>query len=79
MTNMYVFYEVANLYDLTRTILYNLSRPQWRVCLGAGLGVDHSYEFIPIVKLVKYLWFSKKKRIHLYEWGSMNLYELATL
>ncbi len=57
MTNLYVFYEVANLYDLTRTILYNLSRPQWRV----GLGVDHSYEFIPIVKLEKYLWFSKKK------------------
>ncbi len=53
MTNMYVFYEVANLYDFTRTILYNLSRPQWRVCLGAGIGVDHSYEFIPIVKLVK--------------------------
>ncbi len=42
-------------------ILYNLSRPQWRVGLGAGLGVDHSYEFIPIVKLEKYLWFSKKK------------------
>ncbi len=38
-TNSYLFYEVANLYDLTCTILYDLSRPQGRVGLGAGLGV----------------------------------------
>ncbi len=37
-TNSYVFYEVAN------SILYNLSKPQWRVGLGAGLGVGHSYK-----------------------------------
>ncbi len=47
-TNSYVFYEVANSYDLTRTILYDLSKPQWRVGLGAGLGVGHSYKFIRI-------------------------------
>ncbi len=44
-TNSYVFYKVANSYDLTGTILYNLSRPQWRV--------GHSYEFIQIGELVK--------------------------
>ncbi len=38
----------TNLYDLTRTILYDLSKPQWRVGLGAGLGVGHSYKFIQI-------------------------------
>ncbi len=27
-TNSNVFYEVANSYDLTRTILYDLSKPQ---------------------------------------------------
>ncbi len=32
-----------NLYDLIRTILYDLSKPQWRVGLGAGLGVGNSY------------------------------------
>ncbi len=32
----------TNSYDLTRTILYDLSKPQWRVGLGAGLGVGHS-------------------------------------
>ncbi len=39
--NSYVFYEVANSYfvHLTCTILYDLSKPQWRVGLGAGLGV----------------------------------------
>ncbi len=41
-TNSYLFYEVANLYDLTCTILYDLSRPQGRVGLGAGLGVGHT-------------------------------------
>ncbi len=38
----------TNLYDLTRTILYDLSKPQWRVDLGAGLGVGNSYKFIRI-------------------------------
>ncbi len=37
----------TNSYDFTRTI-YDLSKPQWRVGLGAGLGVGHSYKFIPI-------------------------------
>ncbi len=27
-TNSYVFYEVANSYDLTHSILYDLSKPQ---------------------------------------------------
>ncbi len=47
-SNLYIFYEVANSYDLTRTILYDLSKPQWRVGLGAGLGVGYSYKFIRI-------------------------------
>ncbi len=51
MTNSFVFYEVANSYDLTRTILYDLSKPQWRVGLGAGFGVGHSYRFIRIGNL----------------------------
>ncbi len=41
-TNLYVFYEAANSYDLT--ILCDLSKPQWQVGLGAGLGVGHSYK-----------------------------------
>ncbi len=32
----------TNSYDLTRTILYDLSKPQWWVGLGAGLGVGQS-------------------------------------
>ncbi len=44
--NSYVFYKVANSYNLIRTILYDLSKPQWQVGLGAGLGVGHSYKFI---------------------------------
>ncbi len=44
--NSYIFYEVANSYDLTRTIYYDLSKPQWWLGLGAGLGVGHSYKFI---------------------------------
>ncbi len=48
----------TNLYDLTRTILYDQSAPQWRVGLG------HSYKFIRIDQLVKYVRFSK------------NMYEL---
>ncbi len=28
-TNSYVFYEVAKSYDLTRTILFHWSKPQW--------------------------------------------------
>ncbi len=35
-----------NSYDLTHTIVYDLSKPQWRVDLGAGLGVGHLYKFI---------------------------------
>ncbi len=46
--NSYIFYEVANLYELVRPHSYNLSKPQWRVGLGAGLGVGHSYKFIRI-------------------------------
>ncbi len=56
MTDSYVFYKVANcmnLYDLTRTILHDLSKPRWWVGLGAGLGVGHSYKFVRIVQLVK--------------------------
>ncbi len=34
-----------NSYDLTRKILYDLSKPQWRVGLGARLGVGHFYKF----------------------------------
>ncbi len=34
MANSYVFYKVDNSHDLTRTILYDLYRPQWRVGLG---------------------------------------------
>ncbi len=54
-TNSYVFYKVANSYDFTHTILYDLSRPRWQV----GLGVGHSYKFIQIVQLVKYVRFAK--------------------
>ncbi len=52
---LYVFYEVANSYDLACTILYDLYRPQWWADLGAGLGVGHSNKFIRIVQLVKYV------------------------
>ncbi len=31
---------------LIRTNSYDLSKPQWRVGLGAGFGVGHSYKFI---------------------------------
>ncbi len=41
-TNSYVFYELANSYDLTCMILYDLSKPQWRVGLGTELGVGLS-------------------------------------
>ncbi len=75
--NSYAFYEVANSYDLTHTILCDLSKPQWRVGLGAGLGVGHSYKFIRIVQLIKYVRFGKN-RMNLYEWGHTNSYELAT-
>ncbi len=43
MTNLYVFYEVANSYDLLRFVRF-----LWGVGLGAGLGVVlrmNSYEF----------------------------------
>ncbi len=60
----------TNSYDLTHTILCDLSRPQWRVGLGAGLGVGHSYKFVH-VKLVKYVWFGKYL-MNLYEWGRTN-------
>ncbi len=59
------------LYDLTCTILYDLSTPQWRVGLGAGLGVGHSYKFIQIVQLVKYVQFSKN-HMNLYKRGRTN-------
>ncbi len=41
--NSYIFYEVANSYDLTK--------PQWRVGLGAGFGVGHLYKFKQIGNL----------------------------
>ncbi len=41
----------TNSYDLARTILYELFKPQWRVGLGVGLGVGHSYKFIRIGNL----------------------------
>ncbi len=44
-TNLYIFYEMANSYEF---ICLDLSKPQWRVGLGAGLGVGHSYKFIRI-------------------------------
>ncbi len=72
MTNSYIFYEVAN------SILYDLSKPLWRVGLGAGLGVGHLYKFIRIVQLVKYVRFGKN-HMNLYKWGCTNSYELATL
>ncbi len=71
MTNSYVFYEVANSYDLTRTILYDLSKPQWWVGLGAGLGVGHSYKFIRIVQLVKCKCIWQKP----YEFVQVRLYK----
>ncbi len=57
----------TNLYDLPRMILYDLSRPQWWV----GLGVGHTYKFIRIVQLLKYVQFSKN-RMNLYEWGLLH-------
>ncbi len=42
--NSYIFYEVANSYDLTHTILYDFSKPQWWVGLGAALGAYVFYE-----------------------------------
>ncbi len=68
----------TNTYDFTRTILYDFSKPQWRVGLGAGLGVGHSYKFICIVQLLKYIRFGKN-HMNLYEWGGTNFYELVTL
>ncbi len=58
-TNSDVFYKVANSYDLTRSILYDMSKPQWQVVLGAGLDVGQSYKFIWIVQVVKYIRFGK--------------------
>ncbi len=66
-TNLYIFYEAANSYDLT--ILCDLSKPQWQVGLGAGLGVSHSYKFLQIVQkcdLAKIEWIctSEVIRVH---------------
>ncbi len=46
----------TNSYDLTSMIINDLFRPQWRVGLGAGLGVGHSCKFTWIVWLVNYVW-----------------------
>ncbi len=48
-TNLYVFYKVANSYEFIWPHSYDLSKSQWRVGLGAGLGVGHLYKFIRIV------------------------------
>ncbi len=71
-TNLYVFYEAANSYDLT--ILCDLSKPQWQVGLGAGLGVSHSYKFIQIGQKI---WFGQN-RMNLYEWSHTSSHKLAT-
>ncbi len=72
MDDMSQCYLTTNSY-----ILYDVSIPQWQVGLGAGLGVGHSYKFIQIVQLIKYIRFSKN-HMNLYEWGSTNSYKLAT-
>ncbi len=62
-----VFYEAANSYDLT--ILCDLSKPQWQVGLGAGLGVGHSYKFIQIgqkIDLAKIVWICTRKSYELH-------------
>ncbi len=41
-----IFCEVANSYEFIWPHSYELSKPKWRVGLGAGLGVGHSYKFI---------------------------------
>ncbi len=56
-SNSYIFNEVANSYEFVQPHLYDLSKPQWLVGLGAELGVGHSYN--TNWQLVKYLWFSK--------------------
>ncbi len=43
----------TNLYDLTCTILYDLSKPQWRA------GVGHSYKFIWIGNSLKIYYLAK--------------------
>ncbi len=43
--NLQFFYKEA---DLTCTIKYDFSKPQWQVGLGAGLGVSHLFKFIRI-------------------------------
>ncbi len=43
-----IFYEVANSYEFVQPHSYDLSKPQWRVGLGAGLGVGHLNKFILI-------------------------------
>ncbi len=72
-TSSYKFYKVVNSYDLTRTILYDLSEPQWRVGLGARSFVQihtncatrkirmiwqkKTYEFIQ-VRSYEFVWIS---------------------
>ncbi len=45
-TNLYIFYE----FRTTSLVwfLYDLSKPQWWVGLGAGFGVGHSYKITRI-------------------------------
>ncbi len=66
-----------NSYNLTRTILYDLSKPQWRVGLGAGFRCRSFVQIHTNWQLVKYVRFSKNC-MNLYEWGRTNSYELAT-
>ncbi len=59
---------------MTVLVQFCMICPQWKVGLGAGLGVSQSYKFIWIVQLVKYLQFSK----NCMKSGCTNMYELAT-
>ncbi len=50
--NLYVFYKVASLYDLTRMILYDICDG-----FGAGLRCGPSHEILRIYTLLKYVRF----------------------
>ncbi len=72
MTNSYVFYEVANSYELVRPHSYDFVLFLWGVGLGAGLGVVicmNSYKFDSslnaydfshnvLIRMNKFVWIS---------------------